>query len=85
MEDRRWRRVAFEETARSILRYPEDSEDLKVIVTELQERLGMSKKQVSPSSKLPCRQETRTATFLKFSGKEKKIFALPAWPDGTRS
>ena len=39
---RRRRLVAFEETARGILRYPEDSEDLKVIVTELQEQLGIS-------------------------------------------
>ena len=42
VEDRRRRRVAFEETAGSFLRYLEDSEDLKVSVTELQEQLGMS-------------------------------------------
>ena len=43
VEERRRRRVAFEETARSVLRYLVDSEDLKVIVTELQEQLGLSK------------------------------------------
>ena len=42
MEDRRRRRVAFEETAKRMLRYTEDSEDLKVGVTELQEQLGIS-------------------------------------------
>ena len=42
VEDRIRRRVAFEETARGMLRYLEDSEDLKVSVTELQEQLGMS-------------------------------------------
>ena len=42
VEDRRRRRVAFEETAWDILKYLENSEDLKVSVTELQERLGMS-------------------------------------------
>ena len=42
VEDRRRRRVAFEATAVSILRYLEESEDLKVSVTELQEQLGMS-------------------------------------------
>ena len=42
VEDKRRRRVAFEETAGGILRYPEDSEDLKVCVTELREQLGMS-------------------------------------------
>ena len=30
------------ETAKRMLRYPEDSKDLKVGVTELQERLGIS-------------------------------------------
>ena len=42
VEDRRRRRVAFEETARGMLRYLEDSEDLKVSVMELQEQQGMS-------------------------------------------
>ena len=42
VEDRRRRPVAFEETARSMLRYLEDSEDPKVCVTELQEQQGMS-------------------------------------------
>ena len=41
-EDGRRRRVVFEETAKRMLRYPEDSEDLKVGVTELREQLGMS-------------------------------------------
>ena len=36
------RRVAFEETAKGTLRYLEDSEGLKVSVTELQEQLGTS-------------------------------------------
>ena len=42
VEDRRRRRVAFEETAKGMLRYQEDSEDLKVGVTELEEQLGIS-------------------------------------------
>ena len=42
VEDRRRLRVAFEETAKRMLRYQEDSEDLKVGVTGLQERLGIS-------------------------------------------
>ena len=41
-EDRRKRRVAVEETASDTLTYLEDSEDLKVGVTELQEQLGIS-------------------------------------------
>ena len=42
VEERRRLRVALEETAKRMLRYQEDSEDLKVGVTELQERLGIS-------------------------------------------
>ena len=42
MEDRRRRRVAFEEMAMGLLSYLEDSEDLQVSVTELQQQLGMS-------------------------------------------
>ena len=61
VEDRRRRRVAFEETARSMLGYLEYSEDLKVIVTELQEQLGMLE-EAGISIKLPSRQETRTAS-----------------------
>ena len=40
VEDRRRMRVAFEETARGILRYLEDSEDLEVSVTEEQKTDG---------------------------------------------
>ena len=39
VEDRRRRRVAFEETAKGMLTYLEDSEDLEVGVTELQKQL----------------------------------------------
>ena len=39
VQDRCRRRVSFEETAQGMLRYLENSEDLKVGVTELQEQL----------------------------------------------
>ena len=42
VEDRRRRRVAIEERAWGFLCFLEDSKDLKVSVTELQEQLGMS-------------------------------------------
>ena len=42
MEDRRRRRVAFEEAAKRMQRYLEDSEDLKVGVTELKEQSELS-------------------------------------------
>ena len=39
MEDRRRRRVAFEDASKRMLRYLEDSEDLKVIISELKGQL----------------------------------------------
>ena len=69
-----------------VLTYPEDSEDLKVGVTELQEQLriseeaGISIKQVA--------QEAMNESGQKIYdnlGKEKKMYSLPAGPDGTRS
>ena len=58
VEYRRRRRVAFEETARGILIYPEDGEDLKVSVTEFQEQLGMqqARKRERPTFFEICRQ-----------------------------
>ena len=41
-EDRRRRRVAFEVMAQRMFRFLEDSEDLKMGVTELQQQLGIS-------------------------------------------
>ena len=86
VEDRRRQRVAFEEAAKRMLRYPEDSEDSKVGVTELQEQLEIPK-----AGGVSIRQITQQAMhekgqkFLKFAGKEKKRYVLPVWPDGTRS
>ena len=58
VDDRRRRRVAVEETARSILRYQEDSEDVKVSVTELQEQLGMTEEAgISIKQALQARNE----------------------------
>ena len=80
MEDRRRRRVAFEQTAWDIPRYVENSEELNVSVTELQEQLGKSEE-----AGISVKQVRTANFFLKFSGKEKKRYALPAGPDATRS
>ena len=45
VEDRRRRRVAFEETARDVPGYLENSEDLNVSFTELQEQLRLSEEE----------------------------------------
>ena len=39
MEDRRRRGIAFEKLAKEMLRYLDNSEELKVCIVELQERL----------------------------------------------
>ena len=64
VEDRRRRRVAFEETAGGILRYLEDSQDLKVSVTELQEQWECPEKHVSPLSKLPAGQKRERPIYF---------------------
>ena len=84
VEDMRRRRVAFEESSKHFPRYLENSEELKVGVTELQEQLGMSE-QAGISIK-EVTQQARNENgqhFLKCSGKEKKRHALLAGPDGT--
>ena len=79
-EDTRWRRVAFEEAAKRMLRYTEDSEDLKVGVTELQEQLGISEEAgILHQANCSAGNERAIANiFLKFFGKEKNMYALPA-------
>ena len=84
MEDRRRRRVAVEETATDVLRFLENSEDLNVSVTELQEQLGMSEAGIS-IKEVTQQARNENGQFFKCSGKEKKRYALPAGPDGTRS
>ena len=89
MEDRRRRRrrVAFENLAKEMLRYLNNSDDVKVGITELQERLevplpiGISIQQVA------SRREVKMAKrFLKFFFcMKKKNYVLPAGPDGRRS
>ena len=44
MEDRRRRSIAFEKLAKEMLRYLDNSDDVKVGVTELQEQLNLSEK-----------------------------------------
>ena len=44
MEDRRRQSIAFEKMAKRMLKYLEDSDDVKVGITELQERLEISEK-----------------------------------------
>ena len=65
-----------------MLKYLEDSDDEKVGMTDLQERLEISEKSASG----PAGDERKQpASFSKFSGKEKESYVLPVWPGGTRS
>ena len=56
MEDRRRRSLAFEKMAKRMLKYPEGSDDVKVGMTESQERLEISAKSVFSFGKWPSRR-----------------------------
>ena len=73
MEDRRRRRVAFEETAWDLLRYVENSEELNVSVTELQEQLGESE-EAGISVK-----QVRTAIFFEIFRQGEEEVCIASW------
>ena len=77
VEDRRRRRVAFQDAAKRMLRYLEDSEHVKVNISELKRQLGTPEEEgFSPS-----RQGMRKAkSSSKLSGRKRM---MPAWRDGT--
>ena len=66
MEDRRRRGIAFENLAKEMLRYPDNSEDVNVGITELQEQLEVPEKSVflfGKSGKKMSRHETGNTSF----------------------
>ena len=87
VEDRRKRRVAFEERAKRMLGYLEDSEDLKVGISELKEHLetleetGFSVMQMAKQA----RNEKGQQIFDIFRQGEERRCVLPVWRDGTRN
>ena len=87
MEDRRRRRIAFENLAKEMLRYLDNSDDVKVGITELQERLEtpvqfcISIQQVAQLAT----SENGEKIFEVFGKKKKKNYVLPAVADGRRS
>ena len=83
MEDRRRRRVAFEEAAKRMLRYLEDSEDLKV--AELKEQLEISEEAGVSIRRIAQQTTNENGQKICFFCREKKRYVLPVWPDGTRS
>ena len=85
MEDRHKRRVAFEERAKRMLGFLEDSEDLKVGISELKEQLETPEETFFLSCTLPNRQGMKKAkNTLIFLSKERRRCALPVWRDGTQ-
>ena len=86
MEERRRRRVALENLAKEMLRYLDNSDDVKVDITELQEclevpvQIGIFIQQVAQLARSENGQK-----ILKYVGKKKKSYVLPARPDGRRS
>ena len=78
MEDRRRRSIAFEKMAKKMLKYLEDSDDVKVGITELQERLEISEK-VSISIRQLAQQAMNEngQYFRNFQARTRKRHALP--------
>ena len=83
MEDRRRRNVAFVKLAKERLRYQENSEEVKVGITELQEQLEVLV-QTGISNWLSRRGMKGAKRCLKYFGK-KKNYVLPAGQGGMRS
>ena len=75
---RRWR-VAFEEISRDLPRYLENSEDLKVSVTELPEQLGTSEEAGISTEQVTSRQETRTANFCEIFRQGEEEVCIASW------
>ena len=80
MEDRRRRRVAFENLAKELLRYLDCSDDVKVGITELQERLEVpvqifvSIQQVAPQARSEDGQK-----IIEVFWQEEEEFCVASW------
>ena len=73
VEDERKRCVAFEDAAKRMLECQEDSEDLKVGLSELKEQLETPEGTCFLSCRLPNRQEMREAKSSSRSSGKKRI------------
>ena len=77
MEERRWRRIAFENLAKGMLRYFDNSNDVKVGITvlqgrvEVQLRLGIHIQQVAQQAMTKMAKR-----FSKYSGRKEKNYVL---------
>ena len=86
-EERRRRRIAFENLAKSMLRYLDNCNEVKVGIIELQERVevpeqsGVSMQQVARQAM----NEDGQKQISKYSDKKKENYLWPAGPDGKRS
>ena len=85
-EERRRRRIAFENLAKSMLRYLDNSDDVKVGITILQERVEVPE-QIGISILQVARQATNEdgQKSSKYSGKKKENYLWLTGPDGKRS
>ena len=86
MEDRRRRRIAFENLAKGMLRYLDNADDVTVGITELQERVEVAL-QFGISIELVAqlaRSESGQKDFSKHCGKKNK-YVSPAGPGGKRT
>ena len=85
MEDRRRRGTAFEQLAKEMLRYLDNSEKVKVGSLNCKNDWMYLYKSVFPFSKWPSRRDVKmTKRLSKYFGKKKRSM-LRAGPDGMRS
>ena len=86
MEDRRGRNVAFENLAKEMLRYLENSEDVKVSITELQEQLEVPDK-ISFTLQQVAQQQARKKGYEEPAGQGgmRRRKALWSWEEGVRT
>ena len=87
MEDRRRRRIAFENLAKGMLSYLDNCDNVKVGITELQEggKVPLQFWYHHSAGGTAGDERKMARRFLKYSGKEKKKCALPVGPDGKRN
>ena len=66
MDDKRRRSIAFEKLPKRMLKYPENSDDVKVVVTELQEKMEISEEVGISTRQVAQQAMTRTAKRFRY-------------------
>ena len=79
MEDRRRRSIAFEILAKEMLRYLDNSDDVKVAITELHERLETSENRYFCSASGPASDERKWPTNFEIFRQGEEELCIASW------